>query len=320
MENNPTYLEGKNYDFGTDDVFKNYTILVMMFYEGLPYKIDNNITRQSFIHTTYKMTQKGFKYNIVTTYKDAVNELLTDHYSIAVLATCSDGYEGNEHNDANYLEPFLNTMVKFYCEGGSLILFGGNPPFIFEDNLILQRLPDINVIFDENEFEEGGKLMKVSDSKDGNLEAGHFLSPEYTFNAEINGKMVEGLPSIGAGILQLDEGKTLAVYKMTDGTKIEDSFHIFSKSSNGKPACIFKIPKDKKGALFIDNNASKFFNDHIEDNTSRYFSNLLVGCIFYSHFRESNGNNEGEESIKIDMPDDEIAPRHTNLMKTKNHI
>lgn len=314
-------IQEADLDIEPEKGFTDYKVLVMMFYEGLPGTIDKNLTRQSFIHgPAEKMTQKGFQYNIATTYKDALNELLTGQYSIAVLATCSDGYEGNENNDANYFEPFLNTIVKFYCEGGSLILYGENPPFVFETNHILQRLPDVNVIFDENEFEEGGKTMQPSNSKDGNIEAGQFLGPECTFNAEINGEKYEDIPSIGAGILKLDEGRILGVYKTTDGTNIEDSFHIFSKSSSGKPACIFKVPKDKKGALFIDNNASIFFNDHIESGFSQYFSNLLIGTIFYSHFRESCIDGLGNKSIKVDMSEDEITPRQTKLMKTKNPL
>ncbi|KAK8883163.1 hypothetical protein M9Y10_045811 [Tritrichomonas musculus] len=324
------YAQKSNFDLGVNGLFKEYKVLVMMFYEGDPDTADKNITQHTFEHgpekdkdheyitsPADKLKEKGFRYTIVKTYKDTVKELLSGEYSIAIVATCSDGFEGNEQNDPNYLEPFLNAIVSFYHEGGSLILFGENPPFIFEVNLILQRLPGINVMFDETNFEEGGKVMHASDANDGYIEAGYFQGPEYKFNAEINGSMHEDIPSIGAGILSLGEGKTLAIFITTDGSKIEDSFRIFSKTSSGRPACIFKVPKGREGALFIDNGGSKLFNDYIEEGAPRLVSNLSIGCVFYSHFRESHLNNLGIEPIKIKVNEEQIVPRATTLMKVR---
>lgn len=107
------------------------------------------------------------------------------------------------------------------------------------------------------------------------------------------------------------------MFKTTDGSKIEDSFRIFSRSSKGKPACIFKIPKGREGVIFIDNGASKLFNEYNEEGAARYISNMSIGCIHFSHFREFFQNDLGKETIKIEMTEEEKAPKLTKLMKKK---
>lgn len=71
--------------------------------------------------------------------------------------------------------------------------------------------------------------MYASPTSDGVVEPGCFLNPEYTFNYTINGSIDENLLSISGGIVKLAEGRTLAVFKTTNGSKIEDSFRIFSR-------------------------------------------------------------------------------------------
>lgn len=320
------YVKESINDLGANNEYNGYKVLIMMFHEGMKETDDENINRlvlekglkdrPDIPSVVFKLLEKGFGVKIVTTYLDALNELCSGEYSIAMLATCSDGYEGKKNNDSDFLEPFLIAITKFFKAGGGLMIFGENPPFIYEANLIFKRI-GVNIMFDENEFEEGGKIMTASSSKNKNIGSGQFLGPEYTFDATINGSYTKKNPSIGAGILKLIEGKTLAVFKTTDGSKIEDSFEVFSRSSTGKPTCIYKIPLGKEGVLFIDNGASKLFNEYNEEGASRYIINLSIGCIHFSHFRESFQNDLGKETIKIVMTDEEMAPKPTIMKRRK---
>lgn len=301
------YLYDDEYDAFKNNSFSGYGVLVMMFYQGNKGKTDESISKEVFVNGPkdnpnkikspgQKLSQKGFYYKIVTTYTKALEELGTGKYCIAMLCTASIGEEKNKE-DQNYLIPFLEAIKQFYLLGGALILFGENPPFIFEINLILDMLPDIKVRLDPcfRSVDPGGEIMEPSQSEV--LHSGEFINCKYKFKAKINGVEEEFRPFSG-GLKQLFEGRTLAKFL---NLEIDKSFRIFSITHNGEPSCIFRIPKGKEGVIFIDTGCSKLFNEYTKRGASRYISNMVCTSVHYSNLRNTyTGHNTLEDTgIKV---------------------
>lgn len=147
--------------------------------------------------------------------------------------------------------------------------------------------------------------MKASKTEE--VKAGEFLAPKFKFAAKINGMICSDLPSLGGGLLNLSEGKTLAIFNNIDG-----SFKVFSRTTRNNPACIYRVPEGKEGVIFIDSGCSKLFHEYTETGAARYINNLSMGCIHYSNFRTTYHNNLNQEGIKFSI---NVRPRKPTIMK-----
>ncbi|KAK8886790.1 hypothetical protein M9Y10_042260 [Tritrichomonas musculus] len=307
------YTTDSNYDSCKNGKYEGFIILVMMFYQGKPGTADYKITANTFINGPPgmprdtkspgdKFKEKGFDYKIVTTYRESIQELISGKYHIAMLCTASTGDE-KLTEDENYFESFRETIVKFQQEGGALVMFAENPPFIFEINHILQLIPNLQIRVDPKNSDPGGGIMVASSGDE--VRSGEFLNCKYTFNAIINGIRHNCLPSLGGGLERLSEGKTLAKF-----INIDSSFKIFSRTRYGTPSCVYRVPLKNEGIIILDNGASKFFNEYTETGAARYINNLAMACVHYSNLRNLMDGNLNKKGIKINVC---IRPRRSLL-------
>ena len=160
-------------------------------------------------------------------------------------------------------------MIKFWQNGGSLVLLGENDPYNFQVNLFLKKLvfPDgakLNFTIGGNH--PGGKILKADDS--GRLEK------KQTFNAKIQEVNYEERKSLANNLVQIFEGTTFAY---TDGDI--RPFIPFSKDSDGGINSLFYNGQDRgdgsgEGDIFIDCGYAKFFLDLNKFGISRYLQNI----------------------------------------------
>lgn len=96
-----------------------------------------------------------------------------------------------------------------------------------------------------------------------------------------------------------------------------EDFEIFSITHNGSPSCIYRIPKENEGSIFIDSGSSKIYNEYSEEGAARYIINMVTGSIHLSNLGKYFYKNSNEKGIKINIP---IIPRKSLRFKPLSEI
>ena len=127
------------------DIFDRFKILVVILYLGDD-KHDINITTEVFEENAGKsLRKKGFKYDIVYSYGEAIEKLLSLEdgncpYSETWIF-CSKGNgslpEKAKDKNSNKIITFLEIVSEYNKNGGALFLFCDNYPYVLEANLLL---------------------------------------------------------------------------------------------------------------------------------------------------------------------------------------
>ena len=219
----------------------------------------------------------GYKVKVVTDYEQAINELIKTNEEGRCFYNSLWVMSGREINDmpsgkkdaACYINQFIDCMIQFWKNGGSLVLMAENEPMTFQVNQFLKKAE-----FDGKKVEfliegdnHGGQIL--IEDKTGNLEK------KGSFNAlihEVNNTQRE---SLAKNLKKLYEGLTVSYAK---GESFEP-FIPFSRDSEGCINSLFYNGIDRgngegEGDIFIDCSYTKFFLEMNEKGTSRYLQNL----------------------------------------------
>ena len=221
----------------------------------------------------------GYTTFVVTNYEEAINELCKknsenkcEYNSLWVVSGQEVPDLPTNNGDVNapyYVEQFVDCAIKFWKNGGSLVLMGENDPHNFQVNLFIKKLvfPDgkkLNFTIGGNH--PGRKILKADDS--GKLEK------KQTFNSKIQEVNNFERKSLANNLVQIFEGATVAY------TKGDISpFIPFSRDSDGGINSLFYNGQDRgdgtgEGDIFIDCGYTKFFLDMKKCGTSRYLQNI----------------------------------------------
>ena len=156
------------------DDFDDFKILVVILYLGNE-KHDMNITTDFFEKNAGKaLKKKGFKYDIVYSYGDAIKKLSAlennncPYSEVWIFCSRGDGSLPNkaEDKDPNKITIFLEMVADFNKKGGALFLFCDNYPWVLEANLLLKEY--LKLEEGNNKFEMKGSYNKEPESKDTN--------------------------------------------------------------------------------------------------------------------------------------------------------
>ena len=129
------------------DVFYEFKILIVILYLGNE-EHDKNITTEIFEQNAGKsLKKKGFDYDLVYSYGDAINKLSTldnnncPYSELWIFCSKGDGSlpEKAEDKDPNKITMFLEMVADFNQKGGALFLFCDNYPWVLEANLLLKE-------------------------------------------------------------------------------------------------------------------------------------------------------------------------------------
>ena len=129
------------------DVFEDFKILIVILYLGNKDN-DKKITTEIFEKNAGKsLIKKGFKYDIVYSYGDAINRLSIlennncPYSELWLFCSKGDGSlpEKAKDKDPNKINMFLEMIADFNKKGGALLLFSDNYPFVLETNLFLKE-------------------------------------------------------------------------------------------------------------------------------------------------------------------------------------
>ena len=306
------------------DSFEGHNILVIILYLGNYEYIDNEgktqiadkyTTPETFNELTGKdLKKKGFKYNMVYSYGDAINELTRDEdghcpYSEAwVFCSKGDGTlpncVQNQEEEKNKIIPFLETVSEYNRRGGSLLLFCDNYPFVLETNLLLSKYlkfketPNGSANFKMVGF-YNNKNLNVSERiikcKEGNenmeLEVGRFSNKVVLENRPGDA----GRLSLRVGITFFNEGITLSYAESIKGVDKNNNlikdycpftpFACLSDKTDPRPFVLFYDPKIEvnqpysRGPIVVHGGSTSAFYDYKEEGTGRLIRSIACWLV-----------------------------------------
>ena len=220
----------------------------------------------------------GIEIEVVQTYQDAIQKLTKDnngkceYYACFVLTS-------NRVLDSSLHDKFINVLIQFWKNGGSLILTSDNEPYLVEVNAFLEKVTFPNnkkITWRVNGNHYGTKILIGDDS--GNL------NQNKTFNRKFNDMLKYDRGKISYNIYEIYEGITIsyAVPNINSREPITDykllePFVPFSKDSDGGINSLFYCGTDDgEGDIVIDCGFTKFFIDMKKDGTPRYVQNICA--------------------------------------------
>ena len=229
-------------------------------------------------------------------YKECIQELQTGNY-YAHWIICGDG-GGKLPNggNANLVGQYIDALKIFWVNGGSLIFWNDNTPFVYECNLFLEsaefpgEISKTKVRFDGNH--DGKKIMKPGDISIG-------ISGESEFGKFNNKRLFNDgkypMFSLGHNLVKIDEGTTVSFVEKLDSIA---PFNIFGYEHQGGANILFYTPpfKYNHGYLILEGGFTKLFNELDTDGTKRYILNISA---FTTQFAKRYG--ELGENWKTDF-------------------
>ena len=220
----------------------------------------------------------GIKIEVAQTYQDVISKLTKDnngkceYYACCVLTS-------NKVLDSSIHDKFINVLIQFWKNGGSLILTSDNEPYLIEVNAFLEKAIFPNnkkISWRVNGNHYGTKILIGDDS--GNL------NQNKTFNRKFNDILKYERGKISYNIYEIYEGITISYAvpninsrePLTD-PKLLEPFVPFSKDSEGGINSLFYCGTDNgEGDIVIDCGFTKFFIDMKKDGTPRYVQNMCA--------------------------------------------
>ena len=264
------------------DIFDIFKILVVILYLGND-KYDININTEIFEKNAGKaLKKKGFKYDIVYSYGEAINKLTISENGFCPYSEtwifCSRG-DGSlpkkaEDKDSNKITIFLEIVSEYNKNGGALLLFCDNYPFVLEANLLLKeyiKFEEGNINFEmkgsynnPNPEERFVYVEGEQKNKNGFFKSDHFLeSPGEADRL-----------SLRIGLYRFNEGITLSYAQTFDNSENYSPFTPFAYLTDPdkkRPFILYYDPKINeklsRGPIVIHGGFTSAFYDFQEDGT-----------------------------------------------------
>lgn len=269
--------EGKNTQIYVKNSLKGQKILIVMLYEE-----GNEITIQKIYEPLNKNAKCiydaakhfGISITTVTNYKDATKELkkqtkkgYCDYYAVWVLS--SNGNTKLQPKDPIGEFNFVQLLIRFWRNGGSLVLFTDNHPFTHEVNLFLKevKFPNgKNADFSMSGNHNGTKLLNADSSGKLNKNRSFNRNP-LIFEECQRSSLAHNL-----GIIY--EGVTIAYCSNTE--KMEP-FIPFAKDSDGGITILYYCAESKFGTgdIILDGGYTKLFINMEKEGTFKYVQNII---------------------------------------------
>jgi hypothetical protein len=266
---------GENAEIYKRDILKGQEILIVMtHYEdacNIP-KLYNNGDNK-----TVKEAVEHFGITIVAVnnYKAVIKELKKNGNGKYSYYAC---WLINDKEEKENLKGFLEILHKFWKDGGAVVLFSDNVPFVLQTN---QFLPTINAVFTMDGNCVGQKYIYGDNSGE--------LNKVVVFNRNEDDYTYGIIPrqKLSHNLYKIYEGETISSVtkngKRCLDVKSNDiyPFVIFARDSEGGITSLFKPANKEEGDLIIDGGFTKLFINMEEDGTFRYVQNLAA--IYINH-------------------------------------
>jgi len=296
--------EGKDLEIYGKNILKTQKLLIVMLwsyelnekYES-PYVSPKYINEASEVNGTCiksVIEYFGIENIVVVDYESAIKELLKKnekgeciYYSVWIF--CGPQYpilppiNGKENSTNPYLvEEFINILIIFWTNGGSLVFFAEGDPLYFQVNLFLEK-----VEFSKNEkpkFRISGNYYgdkTLTQDKEGKMDK------EGIFDKSKKKSTYKGIEiqrqSLSHNLGLIFEGLTISYAVDKNSKKIITikekeklyPFRAFSiNSEGGISTLIYESDQKGRGDIIIDCGYTKCFLNMKRDGTFKYIQNL----------------------------------------------
>ena len=243
-------------------------LIVMVYYEyscniyKLFYNEENKTVKDAVSHF-------GIEIITVNNYVDAIKELTKDENGKCPYYAC---WLLNNLSITPQTNQFLEILMKFWKNGGAVILLSDNTPFIVETNLFLSMI-NANFIMEGNYI--GQKDIYGDDTG--------LLNKPALFNRNKNIYKYNNIQRQGLchNLYNIYEGVTISSVTKDNKRKMDVNqndvkpFIPFARDSEGGITSLIKLANDYgEGDLIIDGGFTKLFINMKESGTFRYIQNI----------------------------------------------
>ena len=282
------------------DIFKENSlyeqkILIVMLWSCSLSEQENKLVDPKYIEKPNKNNVKsisnsveylGVKVKTVLNYEDAIKELTTKDKNgkcnyFTVWLMC--GPETNKLPDnspySELVNQFIDCLLLYWENGGSVVLFCSGDPLYFQANLFLEKIKfkkgkektKLRIIGND----PGGKELIIYNAEGNSLK-------QCTYDSSLirlpNG--IGRFPIGGRNLPQIYEGQNIS---HANSNKKEDikPFIPFAKNSSGNVSIMIYYTQGKEGDIIIDCGYKRFFlnMNNYDISTWRYLQNLTCFLI-----------------------------------------
>ena len=280
--------EGVNTEMYVRDILKGQKILIVMPYDCRANLKENPKVSPRFLsepesagdNTYVKKAVEFFGIDIVVVqnYKDAVKELTKqtkkgycDYYATWVMSGLPYDIPLPDGGNQYLVVQFIDCLLQFWNNGGSVVMFSEGDPLTFQTNLFLEKI----------EFPKNTKTqLRVSGNHDGKKilradKTGKLNKPA-TFNKHPLAFKSYQRASLAHNLVEIYEGETISYASNYEMQYIP--FIPFMKDSDNGISALFypggRVANKLIGDIIIDCGYTKLFDKMTEKGTFRYIQNI----------------------------------------------
>ena len=290
--NRPINPKGDKIGLLKEGSLKGQKILIVMLWSYELSKTESPLLDPKNIYqTNFKNTRciantvsyLGVEVKTVLNYVDAINEITKkdkngrcNYYTVWVLCGPEIDKLPDKTNHPGLVKQFIDCLILYWQNGGSVVLFCDNEPLYFQANMFLE-----NVKFKgENGRMEKTKLRITGKDPGDQILRGYNANGNLSVNGIYDNGTIK-LPNgtermpIGRNIPQIYEGDSISHSNSNIKENIKP-FIPFAKNSSGNICIMIYCTQGKEGDIIIDCGYTKiFFNMSTKDiATWRYIQNI----------------------------------------------
>ena len=284
----PINPKGDNIALFQPNSLSGQKILIVMLWSCGLSKVENKLLDPKNIYETNEVNSRsiqkivdylGIKVKHVLNYEDAIKEITKIengkciYYTVWVMCGPKTKKLPDNSKKAGLVEQFIDCLIKYWENGGAVVLFCENKPLYFQANMFLEKIRFKGKIKQTKLRIEGDDKGTKSLRK---LKANGNLIYNGTYDASII-KLDNGTPrtDIGFNVPNIYEGETISHANSNNSEDIKP-FIPFAKNSSGNICMMIYPTQGKEGDIIIDCGYTKvFINMKTDDSaTWRYIQNI----------------------------------------------
>ena len=251
-----------------DNLLGQKILIVMLYYVDL-FNIDKIFENNGKKTVKEAVSTFGIEIIGVNNYEDAIKELTKNEKGKCPYYAC---WLINNRDTTENTNQFLEILIKFWRNGGAVVLFSDNSPFIVETNLFLSK---INIDF-KMEGDYIGKKEIFGD------ETGLLESPGlFNRNKRLYKYNNIQRQSLSHNLYKIYEGETISSITKNNKRKMDVTlsdikpFIPFARDTEGGITSLLYLANDSgQGDLILDGGFTKLFSNMEENGTFRYVQNI----------------------------------------------
>ena len=279
----PKNPEGPNSEIYKPNILLGQKILLVMVYYEETCNIERIFDNDDNKTVKEAVSHFGIEITAVKKYEDAIKELTRNENGKCPYYAC---WLINNNEITEKTKQFLELLIKFWKNGGAVVLFSDNEPFIKETNLFLSMI-HVDFIMDGNYI----GLKDIFGDETGLLK-----KPGY-FNRKKNIYKYKNIQrqTLSHNLYKLYEGVTISSITKNNKRKMDvqlndiKPFIPFARDSEGGITILLKLANENgEGDLILDGGFTKLFINMKEDGTFRYIQNI-AGFTARPEVHLSNG-------------------------------